>query len=588
MPDSGQRDLFDGAVRVARVVPDVTGLDKHFDYVVPDSLASLVRVGSMVRVALAGRRVGGWVVEIAPGSEVSPGRLVPIAKWSGHGPSPELIDLARWAGPRWGTARLRPFLVTASPPRMVTTLAAAPARTCAFDALPLDPVVSSVLDGGGGAVRLPPVDDLLPSITTVARLGPVLVVHPSIEAARALAGRLRRLGLRVALHPDQWAAATAGVDVVIGARAAAWAPCAGLAAIVVADEHDESLQEERSPTWHARDVAIERAARAGVPCVLISPSPTVTALHWAGRRFARPAVVDERAGWPIIEVVDRGEEETGRRSLLSSPVIQALRDHDRRVVCVLNTTGRARLLGCRSCRSIQRCQRCDAAVGQRDDLVLECRRCGTTRPPVCPVCGSSALGNVRPGVTRAREEIEAAAARPVVAVTGASDVHLGTADVFVGTEAVLHRVDRASVVAFLDLDGELLAPRYRAAEQAMALLIRAARLVGGRAGGGRIVVQTDVADHDVIRAVVHTDPSRLARAEAARRRDLGLPPFAALAAVSGPGADEFVAASGLPSSTSGPLTLVRTERWDELGPVLAATPKPRGSRLRVEVDPPRL
>ena len=46
---------------MARVVPDVTGLDKQFDYLVPESLRSLVAVGSMVRAPLHGRRVGGWV-----------------------------------------------------------------------------------------------------------------------------------------------------------------------------------------------------------------------------------------------------------------------------------------------------------------------------------------------------------------------------------------------------------------------------------------------------------------------------------------------------------------------------------------------
>ena len=40
---------------------------------------------------------------------------------------------------------------------------------------------------------------------------------------------------------------------------------------------------------------------------------------------------------------------------------------------------------------------------------------------------------------------------------------------------MLHQVPSADVVAFLDLDHELLAPRFRAAEQALALLARAAR-----------------------------------------------------------------------------------------------------------------
>ena len=158
---------------------------------------------------------------------------------------------------------------------------------------------------------------------------------------------------------------------------------------------------------------------------------------------------------------------------------------------------------------------------------------------------------------------------------------------YVGTEAVLHRVHDADVVAFLDLDAELLAPRYRAAEQALALLVRAARMLGPRAQGGRLLVQTFSPRHPVIDAAVFADPGRVARAEAVRRRDLGLPPFAALARVSGAGAEAFVEASGLPSAADGDGVLVRTDTWAELGPVLAATPRPKGSRLRIEVDPAR-
>jgi primosomal protein N' (replication factor Y) len=142
-------------------------------------------------------------------------------------------------------------------------------------------------------------------------------------------------------------------------------------------------------------------------------------------------------------------------------------------------------------------------------------------------------------------------------------------------------------VVFLDLDAELFAPRYRAAEQALALLVRAARLVGTRDGGGRLIVQTSSPDHPVVQAAVSADPGRVARVEAARRRELSLPPFAALARVSGDGADEFVASCGLPAARDGEGWLVRATTWDDLGPVLARTARPKGSRLRVEVDPPR-
>jgi primosomal protein N' (replication factor Y) len=567
---------------VARVVPDVTGLDKHFDYVVPDAFRDRIAVGSMVRVPLHGRRVGGWVVSLGPpDGSVSLDRLVPIAKWSGIGPSAEIIELASWASRRWGAGRMRPFLVASSPPSMVGSL-------------PQPTASPSLVDASGPQralprlVRLPPTGDQVAIVVEALARGPVLVIHPSLDEARRLGARLRQAGYSTAAHPDQWARAAGGVDVVIGGRSAVWSPCTGMCSIVVLDEHDEALQEERSPTWHGRDVAIERADRAGVPCILVSPCPSVTALVWAGDSFRRSSVSEERDGWPILELVDRTREEPWKRSLLTSPLIQHLRNRDRRIICVHNTKGRARLLACRTCKALQRCERCQAAVMQDDDGSLVCQRCLTKRPVVCQNCGSGALSLLRPGVSRLREEIEAAANRPVGVVTGESE-SLPDCDVLVGTEAVLHRATSADIVAFLDLDAELLAPRYRASEQAMALLARAARIVGGRDAGGRLLVQTFLPRHEVLQAVLHADPSRLAKVELSRRQLLGLPPFAALAAVSGAGADEFAATTGLESSgdPGGGTVLLRAPTWDELGAAIAATPRPKGSRLRIQVDPAR-
>jgi primosomal protein N' (replication factor Y) (superfamily II helicase) len=515
-------------------------------------------------------------------------RLRPIALVSSRGPAPELIELARWAAVRWAAARLRPFLVTASPPTNVAGLP--PMRRSGLAPAPVHAAAAHLLADGGGMLRLAPADDVVPVLLAAVGRGPVLVIVPAVDQARLLATRLRRAGLSVALHPQEWAAAAAGVDVVIGARAAAWAPCPGLAAIAVVDEHDESLQEERSPTWHARDVAVERARRAGVPVLLMSPCPTVNGLAAVGDRLARPAIDDERAGWPIVELVDRSRDEPWKTSLVTSPLIAHLRS-DRTVVCVHNTPGRARILACRTCRTLARCAVCDAAVGLDDDGSLACPRCGSVRPAVCLQCGASSFANLRPGVTRLREELEAAAGRPVVAVTGRDDELPPDAGIYVGTEAVLHRVRRADVVAFLDIDAELLAPRYRAAEQAMALLVRGARLTGGRRHGGRLVVQTFLPRHEVVQAALLADPGRLVEPERARRRLLGLPPFAALAAISGAGSDEFAAAlggvAGIDVGGGDGRWTARAATWEDLGRAIIATGRPKAARLRIEVDPPR-
>ncbi len=403
---------------------------------------------------------------------------------------------------------------------------------------------------------------------------------------------LERRGLSVAIVPQQWARAAAGVDVVIGARAAAWAPCPDMRAALVIDEHDESLQEERAPTWHARDVVVERARRTGVPVIATTPCPSATGVAAMGERLVRLPVNTERAGWPIIDIVDRSGEEPWKTSLLSSELIRELRKPDARVVCVHNTPGRSRILACRTCKSLVRCERCDAAVGLSDESTLRCGRCSAERPPVCQECGGAGFANLRPGVTRLREELEAAAGRPVVAVTGADDGPPEPAGVYVGTEAVLHRVDRADVVAFLDFDRELLAPRYRANEQAMSLLTKAARLLGPRQRGGRLLVHTYVPRHVVLQAALLADPGRLVAPERERRRLFGMPPAMALASVSGAGSGEVIdqvrLVDGIAVGGSIDDYLVRAETWETLGNALIAAVRPKGARVRVAVDPPRV
>lgn len=587
--------------RTVRVLPDVPAIDKTFDYLVPGNLGGQVRVGSVVRVELHGRRVGGWVV--ADGVEPPPGlNLLPLAKVTGWGPPPELIELASWAAWRWA-GRPASFLGTATADRAVTRLPTAAARPPEASVPGLPEVqaaardaVGSVTGGGVATLRLPPTVDMLPVVVEGAARGDTLVLAPSVVAAKHLGMRLRRAGLPTAILPNDWPLARAGCSVVVGARAAAWAPVRDLSTVFVLDEHDEAYQEERSPTWHARDVAIERAARAGAGCVLVSPAPTLEALG-AGRLFTTSRGF-ERSGWPVIDVVDMRHEDPAK-GLLTDRVTSALRS-GARVVCVLNRKGRSRLLACATCRELARCERCESSVTQDDAGLFVCMRCGQTRPAVCEKCGSTKFKNLRVGVSRLREELEALAETSVVDVTGERSAGDGDARVYVGTEAVLHHLRHADVVAYLDFDQELLAPRYRAAEQALSLLVRGARLVGGRetssssarSMGGRLLVQTRLPQHEVVQAALLGDAARVAAAENERRTALGFPPVTAMAAVSGAAAEAFIDSFGAPLGVEvlGPsdgMWLLRAPDHRTLCDALAAAARPPG-RLRVEVDPRRI
>lgn len=546
----------------------------------------------MVRISLQGRRVGGWVVDadVTPPPGVS---VRPLSHVTGWGPGADIVALAAWAAWRWAGTRAA-LMRTASPEFAVRTL---PLPSIAdtdrlrslwateAETSNLGSVMGDAVGAGRAIVRLPPAADVLGPILAVAALGPCLVVAPTVTQASALGRRLRALGVPVAEVPREWPQAAAGVSVVIGARGAVWAPCPDLAGVVVVDGHDEGLQQEQTPSWNAWVVALERARRAGVPCVVISGCPTVELLEWSRARVVLPDRATERAGWAALEILDLSRQDR-RLGLYSSRLVNLVRAGGR-VVCVLNRKGRVRLLACGTCDQLVRCERCGAAVSLADDQLL-CARCGATRPKLCLACGSTRMKALRIGVTRVREELEHLAGRPVGEVTADTDA-IGDEAVVVGTEAVLRRLPATDAVAFLDFDQELLAPRYRAAEEAMVLLALASRLVGGRSRAGRVLVQTRIAQHEVLTAALRADPGRLASHEAPLRRLLSLPPATSVALVSGPGAAEYV--NGLHGvEVLGPnhdRWLVKAPDHASLADALAATARPR-ERLRVEVDPRRL
>ncbi len=350
--------------RSPRVVPDVRGLDKTFDYLVPERCRDQVRVGTHgARVAArpAGRGLGG---RRRTRSRRRAWTLKPIAKVTGWGPPAEVVDLARWAAWRW-----------AGPRHDVPRRRVAAGR------------------GGRPARRPPPGDRRCPSRSTpasreafdqhtavvrvaarrataavvalaAAARGNALVVTPSLAAARMLAARLRRSG-RARGPPSaglgrrrgrrrRWSGRgrrrgrrSAGAGRRRGARRARRGPPGGAGAHVA------------RPRRRHRAGPPGRRARAS----LASPVPSLEALAWAPLSVPSP---QRRAG--------RLAGARGRRPARRRPVRGPRCCHRRwsatcaatpRVVCVLNAPGRARLLACLACGELARCERCRAAVEQR-------------------------------------------------------------------------------------------------------------------------------------------------------------------------------------------------------------------------------
>lgn len=581
----------------ARVLPDVAGFDKELDYSVPPSMAHEVRPGCIVRVPLQGRRVRGWVLTfpVEPQAGLT---LKALLKVTGWGPEPQLLNLASWAAWRWA-GRRRSLLVTASPAKAVKALPqpALEGPQCGPAVLkPGAELLAQAWRPGTQILRLPPTAGATDLVMAAAERGPVLVLAPTEARAETGSTALKARGAHVALLPREWGQARAGALVVIGSRGAAWGPCPGMASVVVLDAHDEGYVQGTAPTWGAAEVAAERARLSGVPCFWMTPCPTLELLADA-RRAWLVSRSEERSGWAVLQVVDRRHEDP-RLGLYSHKLVAALRDPDRRVVCVLNRKGRAGLLDCAACGELATCERCGSAVAATDEE-LTCRRCGERRPAVCSKCGSLALRALRPGVSGVRDQLEALSGRKVAEISSGTGP-FPAAPILVGTSAVLyregeiHRAGGASLVAFLDFDQELMAPRYRAGEESLALLAAASRIVGGRAG--TVLVQTRSPGHPALKAALLADPGRLTAVEEPLRKELRLPPFAALALLSGPGAGEMSEAVRKHEPPATALEtrelgegrwLIRAPGYETLANALGSAGRPR-KRVRVEVGPRRL
>lgn len=568
------------AVRVVRVVTEVAAVDRAFDYELGPA-SGPVGLGDRVRVDFHGRSVRGWVVA----TDVTPetgAELKTVKKWLGYGPPGSMLGVLRWAGERWYGSWSR-FLLAASPGRVVASLPVPPEKA------PLDPSIAATARSlAPGVIALAPTSDPLAIVlgayqSTRAREGSLLVLVPSEAWAQRLRGRLAQRGCAVAHAGEEWDRARAGWPVVVGARGAALAPVPRLAGAIVLDADDEAYRSSASPTWHARDVVRERCRGEDAPFWATSMMPSPELLG-EGRVLD---VGDQSGGWPRVRVLDRRRSDP-REGVLARPALVAAHhalegDEPIALVVILQRLGAGRLLACARCGELTRCGICAQAEGEVGEQ-LACVEGHERRERFCRACGSTKLKRVRSGVTTLARDVGLQLGRPVSEVTAATDVAVPLERVVVGTEAVWSRVRRAGLVVFCDFDQYLLAPRASARRAAVHAVGRAGRLVGSRREGrAEVMLQTRRGDDPVVNALVSGSFESLVAEDVAESKVLGLPPFGALAEVTGEGASAFVAGLSEVSvrATSDGFVL-RAHDAATLARALARAERP-AARLRVAV-----
>jgi primosomal protein N' (replication factor Y) len=506
-------------------------LDRPFTYDLPEELGA--GLGSVVQVPFHGRATRAWVLGA---TDDVPERMLRVRKLVSAVRSFDERSLAlfRAMSERY-VAPLATVIGRAVPPRVAseeTALATVPPRgsplpaprTSPIEAYREGPRLLEALRAGKGAfvLRPAPTDEADVAVTcvaaTLAAELTAIVIVPDADPVPATAGAVVDafgddavlfLGGDKRVRYRTWLEIAAGrYRVVVGTRPAVFAPLAELGLIYVHREGHPQHRDERSPSYHVRDVARMRAEIVGAVSVLSAFCPSLEAT-------VRDHVLVEPAGrpWAPVEVVKPGPE--GR----SPRLIRALRSATRAFVFEpLRGYGVARV--CRSCAEPAACASCHGML-RLERGTIRCVVCEA--PGRCASCGATDFGIARRGAERVEEWVRGVATVPV-SLIGRDDAPRPPLEreVLVGGVDALKDVGSPGLdlVAILHADASLRRPGVDARERVLVTWFEAAAWAHP---DGRVIVQTDAPNDPAVQALVSGRPDRFRRAEAPRRADAGFP-----------------------------------------------------------------
>jgi len=392
-----------------------------------------------------------------------------------------------------------------------------------------------------------------------------IVLVPEISLTPQTVERFRfRFGAVAVLHSHlsdaerhwHWQRIAEGaVSVVVGARSAVFAPTPNLGLIVLDEEHESSFKQEQAPRYHARDVALARAAAEGIPLVLGSATPSLESWHRAQtgqyKLVELPRRVLDRP-LPMVGTIDlRGEKARGglSRGAIGRQMhaaIAAALEAGGQVILLLNRRGFSTHIQCPACGHVMRCPECDIALTHhRKEEIALCHYCDyeVPAPSSCPECQFAGIRYSGLGTQRLEAEIRARFPN-VVCLRMDTDTmqghgsheraltafRSGKVQILLGTQMIAKGLDfpNVTLVGVINADTALHLPDFRAAERTFHLVTQVAGRTGRGPKGGRVLVQTFSPDHPAIRAAVRHDYAAFAAGELPMRQMLRYPPFASM------------------------------------------------------------
>jgi primosomal protein N' (replication factor Y) (superfamily II helicase) len=565
---------------VARVAVDLplANLDRPFDYAVPAELAESAQPGVRVKVRFAGRLRDGFVLErVTPGERTS---LSPLHKVVSPQPvlSEPVAALIRNVADHYAGS-FADVVRAAVPPRHATTEKATtttrPEPVIVADHEPVlrsypaaDGFLKSISEGGAAraawtvAPTTAPIGDWARGFAEAAALtlaggrSAILLAPDASQLQRMVEVCTQRFGagsfavLAADAGPSARYRNFLGVirgqtRLVLGTRAAVFAPVDELGLIALWDDGNDSYAEPHAPYWHAREVAALRAHSQRCALLVAAHNRTAEVQQLVAKGWLAPlalapsharrecaairpsAQTSARDPFAEISRLPREAFEAIRRGLIAGPVLVQV-----------PRAGYLPILVCGECRLPARCPKCSQTLADPSGAGPTCRWCGPVTAWHCPECGGRSLRSPVIGVARTAEEL--GKAFPGTAVIQSS-----------GERKILQIPDRPALVlatpgaapdamagyaATVLLDAELMLarPDLRAGEESLRRWLAVVAKVRPGADGGTVLVVGPAALREV-QALVRLDPVGYAEAELQQRKEAGFPPAVKLVSMEGPG-----------------------------------------------------
>jgi len=402
----------------------------------------------------------------------------------------------------------------------------------------LQALAAVIARGKRGIVLVPEIALTTQAIQRVASRFPgrVAIIHSALS-----------LGERY----DEWRRIRAGeVDVVVGPRAALFAPVPNLGIIIMDEEHEAAYKQgELSPTYHAREAALVLGQILSIPVVLGSATPAVESFYRAEQGHYQLVELPGRIGaaLPPVEIIDlRDELHAGNTSIISRRLQEELErvlNLGQQAILFLNRRGAASCVLCRDCGFVAICDRCDMPLTYHStERILLCHYCGRENKVLqfCPMCKSAGIRYFGLGTEKVQETIQRSFPtarllrwdRDTAKNRHAHEQLLDRfanreADILIGTQMIAKGLDLPGVtlVGVISADIALNLPDYAAPERAFTLLTQVAGRAGRGEEAGQVIIQTFNPHHFSINAASHHDYHGFYELEIETRRRYGYPPF---------------------------------------------------------------